>query len=149
MSTSFHIRAYQDFDQESVLSIFRLNTPRYFSPEEENDLIRFLEKEIAFYFVVESSGQVVGSGGINFQENHSIGILSWDLFHPDFQRKSLGTELLKFRIQKLSELNILRIRVRTSQLVYTIYQKNGFQLKEVVEDYWAAGIDLYLMEYFL
>jgi hypothetical protein len=35
--------------------------------------------------------------------------------------------------------------VRTTQLVYPFYQKAGFTLDKVEQDYWANGFDLYQM----
>ena len=49
-------------------------------------------------------GHVVGCGGINFAENKTIGKISWDIIHPDFQGKSLGTKLLKYRIEVLKTI---------------------------------------------
>jgi [ribosomal protein S18]-alanine N-acetyltransferase len=142
------IREYKNTDKEAILNLFSLNTPEYFSPEEENGLVFYLENEIEYYFVLEINKQIVGSGGINFSEDKTTGIISWDILHPDFQRKSLGSKLLKYRIEKLKEFSeVQKIIVRTSQLVYRFYEKQGFKLIEIVEDYWAKGFHLYKMEY--
>jgi len=141
------IRAYTNHDKESILNLFQLNTPEYFSPEEEKDLLNYLENEIDLYFVLEFDQKIVGSGGINFSEDETHAKISWDFLHPDFQRKSLGTKLLKHRLDALEKMdNVKRITVRTSQLAYSFYEKAGFKLKEVVKDYWAKGFDLYRME---
>jgi ribosomal protein S18 acetylase RimI-like enzyme len=31
-------------------------------------------------------------------------------------------------------------------LVYPFYEKHGFELIEIVQDYWSRGFDLYRME---
>ncbi|MDQ3191018.1 MAG: GNAT family N-acetyltransferase, partial [Bacteroidota bacterium] len=73
---------------------------------------------------------------------------SWDILDPNYQNKGLGSLLLKFRIEKLKEFKSLkRITVRTSQFAYKFYEKNGFELKEIIKDYWAIGFDLYNMNY--
>lgn len=142
------IREYNSHDKEAVLNIFKLNTPKYFSLEEENEIVYYLENEIEQYFVVEIDGKVVGSGGINFSKGKTTGIISWDILHPDFQGKSLGSLLLNYRLKKLKQFEeIQKITVRTSQLSYKFYQKLGFKLIEIVEDYWAKGYHLYSMEY--
>lgn len=142
------IRPYQTNDRQTIIDLFLLNTPTYFSEDEEADLHRYLDKEIDEYFVVEVDGQVVGCGGINFPSDQSKGIISWDILHPDFQGKGIGSQLLQFRIQRIIEHHrIPEIMVRTSQHVYRFYEKNGFELKEVTTDYWAPGFDLYFMEY--
>ena len=111
-------------------------------------MLFYLENEIQYYFVAEINGQVVGGGGINFSGDETVGKISWDFIHPDFQGKSLGSLLLKHRIEKLTGLTSVRqITVRTSQLAYKFYQKSGFQLFEIVENYWAKGYHLYKMQY--
>lgn len=142
------IRAYSDSDKGALLEIIKLNTPMFFSSEEEHDLVYYLDNEIEYYYVIEINGQVIGGGGINFTEDKKTGKISWDLLHPDFQRKSLGGLLLNHRIDKLKEFKELnQIIVRTSQLVYKFYEKHGFELFEIKEDYWAEGFHLYNMKY--
>jgi ribosomal protein S18 acetylase RimI-like enzyme len=142
------IRSFQASDEDAVLQLLRLNTPKYFSPEEEADLIHYLEHELEYYFVIELDNQVIGSGGFNFSDDKSTGIISWDILHPDFQGRSFGSALLRYRIEQLQQFTEHRkIVVRTSQLAYKFYEKSGFRLLEIVEDYWAEGFDLYRMEY--
>ena len=93
-------------------------------------------------------GKVGFTGGINLADERTTGKISWDILHPEYQGRSLGTRLLGFRIEKLGSLGgIRRITVRTSQLAFGFYRKQGFVLKEVKKDYWAEGFDLYAMEY--
>jgi ribosomal protein S18 acetylase RimI-like enzyme len=90
----------------------------------------------------------VGGGGFNFSGDETTGKISWDLVHPDFQARSLGSMLLKYRIEKLKAFaTVQQITVRTSQLVYQFYEKSGFELIEIVENYWAKGYHLYKMRY--
>ncbi|TCK80826.1 GNAT family N-acetyltransferase [Albibacterium bauzanense] len=142
------IKEYKDSDKAEVVNLLKLNTPSYFSTEEEKDLIYYLDNEIEKYYVIEIDNQIVGSGGINFENDKTTGIISWDILHPKFQKKKIGTLLLKYRIGVLSSIESIKtITVRTTQLTYEFYQKNGFELKEVEKDYWAEGFDLYKMEY--
>jgi ribosomal-protein-alanine N-acetyltransferase len=142
------IRAYKPTDRTTIIELLRLNTPHYFAPEEEKDLLYYLDHEIEYYFVIETDGKVVGSGGINFSDDPTTGKISWDILHPEHQGKSLGSTLLKYRIGKLKEFEKLeKIIVRTTQLVYRFYEKNGFKITDVVENYWAEGFHLYRMEY--
>ena len=45
------------------------------------------------------------------------------------------------------EQEIDAIIVRTSQLVFKFYEKHGFEVIEIVKDYWAKDFDLYYMIY--
>ncbi len=141
------IRPYEKSDFAAVISLFRLNTPLYFSSEEEEDLIYFLENEREQYYVVSINKEIVGCGGYNLSEDKSTGIICWDIVHPNFQGKSIGRNLLNYRITQIKNVKSIRkITVRTSQLVYPFYEKQGFALIEIVQDYWSKGFHLYRME---
>jgi [ribosomal protein S18]-alanine N-acetyltransferase len=148
MNSEALIREYDMKDKPAVMALFRLNAPKYFSPEEEKDLDQYLDNEIEHYFVVELCDEIVGCGGINFSEDNAAAKISWDIFHPDHQGKGLGSMLLMFRIRQLKEAGHVKlISVRTSQLAYRFYARNGFKLVEVIRDHWAEGYDMYRMEY--
>ena len=148
MNHSITIREYEPTDKDAVINLIRLNIPKYFAPTEETDLNYYLDHERELYYVLLFNEKIVGCGGINFAENKTIGKISWDILHPQYQGKSLGSQLLKYRIEKIKVIDsIQKITVRTSQLAYKFYEKQGFELNEVKEDYWAKGFDLYRMEY--
>ena len=148
MNNSITIREYKSIDKSSVMNLIRLNTPEYFAPEEENDFSNYLDNEKELYYVLLFNEKIVGCGGINFAENKTIGKISWDILHPEYQGKSLGTRLLEYRIEKLEPIkSVQKITVRTSQVAYQFYEKQGFELKEIKKDYWAKGFDMYKMEY--
>ncbi|RQO30723.1 GNAT family N-acetyltransferase [Taibaiella sp. KBW10] len=148
MKEQMEIRTYEPGDKERVLELLRLNTPAFFAAEEEQDLVYYLDHELEQYFVVIVDGKLVGAGGINFSEDRCTGKISWDIFDPAYQGKGIGSRLLQFRIDILiNNVDIQRITVRTSQLVYPFYERNGFVLQQIVPDYWAKGFDLYQMAY--
>lgn len=98
------------------------------------------------YFVVEDNGRIVGAGGINYFAD-SIARISWDIVHPDFQGKGIGSKLTRYRVDRIkANTDTEVIVVRTTQLVYKFYQKLGFELVKVERDFWAKGFDLYQME---
>ena len=108
-------------------------------------MIDYLENEIEEYFVIENKGNVIGAGGINLKG--TIGYISWDFIHPDYQGEGIGSKLLKHRINFLQATpSVEKIRVRTTQHVFKFYEKGGFKLNDTVKDYWAVGFDLYDME---
>ncbi len=142
------IRKYTPANKARILDLLRLNTPGYFAPEEEKDLVFYLDHEIEDYYMLVVEDEIIGCGGINYKENHTVGYISWDFFHPDFQGQGFGSMLLEHRINKLkADPEIKQIIVRTTQLTYKFYEKAGFQLIEQAPDYWARGFDLYKMEY--
>lgn len=142
------IRAYNPGDKPAVLALFRLNTPAFFAESEEEDLEYYLEHEAHHYFVLEVDGLLAGCGGYNLADEGKSGKISWDIFHPQQQGKGFGQALTAFRIRKLiEEEKVQHISVRTSQMAYRFYEKQGFVLEEMVADYWAPGFDLYRMRW--
>lgn len=142
------IRPYTPDDKPIVVALLQLNIPTYFAPEEKADFEIYLDEKIDLYYVVESNNEIIGCGGINLAENGTVGKISWDVFHPQFQGKGWGGQLLQYRINVLKEMpQILKITVRTSQVAYRFYEKMGFKTTEIIKDYWAKGFDLYAMEY--
>lgn len=140
------IREYHASDKPHLLAILRLNIPKYFFEAELDDLSRYLDEAVEMYYVVEVDHEIIGAGGINFDDDHT-GVISWDYLHPAFHGKGIGRELLQYRLDILCDMpNIKKIRVRTSQFTHGFYAKSGFVLKEMKNDYWAPGFDLYLME---
>ena len=142
------IRDYSESDKPEVIKILQLNTPEYFDPSEETEFIDFLDNKIEDYFVVLRNSKIVGAGGINYFLDENTSRISWDMIHPDYHGKGVGTELTQYRIDlsKTSSKNIELIVVRTSQLTYQFYKKMGFELDKIEKDYWAKNFDLYQMK---
>lgn len=141
------IRKFELRDREKVLQILRLNTPEYFSPSEENDLIHYFDFHADNYYVLENEHGLIGAGGFNISADRKTGNLSWGMVHPAYQGTGVGSKLMRYRIQRITEIDSVQvISVRTSQLVFKFYEKFGLELREVVKDYWAAGFDLYHMD---
>ncbi|MCZ2222679.1 MAG: GNAT family N-acetyltransferase [Chitinophagales bacterium] len=148
MTDLITIREYEPSDKNDVINLIKLNTPKFFATDEEEDLKKYLETERELYYVLLYDEKIVGCGGINFSDDKTIGKISWDIIHPDYQGKSLGTKLLKYRIDILNSIkSIQKITVRTSQITHKFYEKQGFELFEIKKDYWAYGFDMYNMEY--
>ncbi|AIM37334.1 GNAT family acetyltransferase [Sphingobacterium sp. ML3W] len=141
------IRAYEVKDRDVVLQIMQENIPAYFAQAEKEDLKYYLDFEIEQFFVVEKNKEVVACGGINLELEERRGVISWDMVLPSEQGKGYGSQLLDYRISILKRMDTIdKITVRTSQLTYLFYQKNGFVLDQIVKDYWAKDFDLYRME---
>lgn len=148
MNYNLHVRAYTPSDETALLQILKLNIPTYFAESEIDDLKKYLNTEVEKYFVVELNNQIVGAGGINFIDNYQEGRISWDFIDPQYHGCGIGKELLNYRLKIFKSMETIKIiSVRTSQLVYKFYEKNGFVIKEKIKDYWADGFDMYVMIY--
>ncbi len=140
------IRSYTSKDKQAVMALLRLNIPQNFDVSEENDFADYLDHHVEEYFVVEENGNIIGAGGINYFMDAQTARISWDMIHPDFQGKGIGTLLTKYRIDQIKKNpGIQVVVVRTTQLAYPFYEKIGFVLEKTEKDYWAKGFDLYYM----
>jgi len=141
------IRKFESSDREKVINLLRMNTPEFFSPNEEKDLIYYFDFHADNYYVIENQDSIIGAAGFNLSVNGKTGHLSWDIIHPEYQGKGVGSELTRFRIERIKAIETVQtLAVRTSQLAYKFYEKFGLILRETVRDYWDEGFDLYRME---
>lgn len=148
MIENLTIREYKSNDKNEVLAILKRNVPKYFAESEIEDLEDYLKHKIEKYFVAAFGDVIIGAGGINFDDNSKTAKISWDFIDAKFKGKGIGQSLLKYRIDFIQSNYVsATIKVRTSQLAYKFYEKNGFTLKEIEKDYWAKGFDLYSMTY--
>lgn len=139
------IRKYCIDDFLQVLSLFKLNAPKYFHQDEEDDLINYLQSEIEDYFVYCINNEVLGAGGINYHDKKAT--LSWDIIHPNYHGKGIGQNITNFRPDYIKKLMIYdTCVVRTSQFAFHFYEKFGFVTLEKHIDFWAEGFDMYFME---
>ncbi|GHE30887.1 GNAT family N-acetyltransferase [Sphingobacterium griseoflavum] len=148
MEKEISIRPYAPQDKTPLLEILRLLVPTYFAEEEIADFDHYLDLETELYFVAELHGKIVAAAGINFHEANKIAKLSWDFVHPAQHGKGFGTKMLQHRMDIIRCMtHIDAISVRTSQLAFQFYKKNGFELIDIQNDYWAPGFDMYKMIY--
>ena len=141
------LRAYRTSDKLQLIKLLQLNTPTYFAASEQEDFEEYLDKHSDNYYVIEVNEQIISCGGYNYDEDSTIGKLSWYIVHPNYQGKGYGKQIVQYCIKALkAQPSVKMISVRTSQLVYPFFEKLGFELKKVEKDYWAKGFDLYQME---
>ena len=138
------LRPYEPQDLEAVVAIFRSNIPKYFGPEEESGLREFLQSNhVDNYYVIEVDGEVVGAGGIAFNELESPTVsLCWGMVRADYLSKGLGKELTQFRINLArNKYPGLPLTIGTSQHTRGFYERLGFRLVEHTPDGFGPGID--------
>jgi ribosomal-protein-alanine N-acetyltransferase len=58
------IRKHEAADRNRIVELLRLNIPEYFSPNEEADLIEYLDHHADNYYVVELDSVIFGCGGL-------------------------------------------------------------------------------------
>lgn len=95
----------------------------YFSPAKVLQLNR--ERRC---FVAESDGQIVGTAAIENSE------LCTFFVHHDFQRKGIGTRLLKAIEKNALTAGIRRIKVESSITAAAFYEKAGYRKTGFVKE---------------
>ncbi len=142
------IRRFRAADSDQLIQLFDLNTPLFFDASEQMDYLDYLQYKVEDYFVVEEDRSVVAAGGVNYFEGQQQARIAWDLVHPSKQGKGIGTYLLQHRIKYIERIDFYEhIVVRTSQHSFRFYERNGFVLMQTKKDFWAVGMDLYVMEH--
>ena len=141
------LRPYQLTDKTDLIKIFRLNTPKYFHPDEEIEFVSYLTRMGATYFVIEKDKKIIGGVGYEIRKSDKSGRINWIFLDPAFHNAGIG-KLVVEQINKIlkSDPAIEKLIVRTSQLAYKFFEKLGYILVEKEKDYWAPGLDLNLME---
>jgi acetoin utilization deacetylase AcuC-like enzyme/GNAT superfamily N-acetyltransferase len=124
----------------------------FFTPEEVNVALELVQARLdtgdasGYHFLLaEQYGRLVGYacyGPI------ACTLSSFDLFwiavHPDFQSRGLGSHLLMEVEKKIRETGGTRLYVETSQRVQyastrTFYERHGYRVASVLEDFYAPG----------
>ena len=141
------IRPYQPSDKETLVEIFKLNTPTYFDPKEVNDFINYIEHQQDTYLTIEREGKIVGGTGYSINNQKQSGAITWIFFHPDYSGMGLGKQAVEHCLNILKQKpSVKKLVVTTSQFAYQFFGKFGFELIHTKKDFWGPGLDLYEME---
>jgi N-acetylglutamate synthase-like GNAT family acetyltransferase len=141
------IRPYKPNDKESLLEIFRLNTPKYFDKNELNDFEEYLEEKSETYLTIEVDNNIVGGTGYYINENDKSGRITWIFFDPNYYGIGLGKQSVEYCLELLSKNErVEKFIVTTSQLAYKFFEKFGYSINRIEKNHWGDGLDLYEME---
>ena len=97
----------------------------------------------SFIFVAVHNDVIIGysAGIIQFSEEGVVGTIMSLAVDEDYRNKNVGNTCLQKSLVALSDTTINKITlcVRESHLVAQhIYQKNGFEMSHVIDDYYDA-----------
>ena len=138
---------YQLTDKAELIKIFRLNTIKYFHPDEEKEFVSYLNKMGTTYFAIEKDKKIIGGVGYEIRKSDKSGRINWIFLDPALHNSGIGKLVAEQIIEILkSDPAVEKLIVRTSQLSYKFFEKLGYSLVEIEKDYWAQGLDLNLME---
>ena len=141
------IRPFKNTDRKKLLEIFKLNTPKYFNPNELNDFKEYLKGHSNTYLTIEHEGKIVGGAGYRVEESDKSGRITWIFLHPGYSGLGLGTQAMAYCLTILkTQPKVEKLVVTTSQLAYKFFERFGYKLVKKEKDHWGPGLDLYVME---
>lgn len=138
-------RTYTPADKGALVAILESNCPKYFRPEDVQDLIHFLDNYAdENYLVAIDDERVIGCGGHYTKEDcHGV---AWVMFESG----SLGAKDLlrvsdvfygEIESRILAESTGLDIVIYTTQLMQRLFSRYGFQTRSVTKDSFGHGLD--------
>ncbi len=145
------IRKFNHADESSCMDAFKSNVPTFFTEEEVKDFETFFRRmesghDKAHYYVVVFDQKVIGCGGFGDKENNGIFSLAWGFIHKDFHKKGLGKKLLVHRLALIKQLNPEAVIViDTTQHSFGFFEKQGFRITKITEDFYTKGMHRYDM----
>jgi len=134
-------RPYQPEDKDRCIEIFMSNTPQYFGVEEADEFRQFLETLPCSYFVAAQNDEIVACGGYGYHGKKQAIALCWGMVHADLHKQRLGEFILVERLKQIyNDFGPTVVQIDTSQHSQGFFERYGFQVKEVTENYFAAGL---------
>lgn len=145
ISADLVITPFTKQNMQEVSDLLQLNMPEYFHPNEEENLMDYLQMHGDNYFIARINNKPIGACGYHITAENE-GRISWTFIHPSFKGKGVGKALVCHCLEMIERHPVNKIIVWTSNLSWKFYEKFGFILKTIKKDHWAKGIDLYYME---
>ncbi|HVF25399.1 MAG TPA: GNAT family N-acetyltransferase [Anaerolineales bacterium] len=140
-------RPYRSEDKDRCIEIFMSNTPRYFGVEEMDEFRQFLENLPCAYFVATQNDEIVACGGHGYHGTKQAIVLCWGMVPAEFHKQRLGEFMLIERLRHIyKDFGPTIVQIDTSQHSQGFFERYGFQVKEVTDNYFAAGLHRVAME---
>lgn len=98
------------------------------------------------FLVAEKNGKIVGFVIAIKQSNNELRILMLAV-DKNFRRQGIGTSLLRELLFRFPEIRRIYLEVKVSNKeAIKFYKKNGFKIKDKIEDFYSDGSPAYIME---
>ncbi len=147
------IGLFQDNDFKEYAAVLAQTWPRAASASEEivRDRLKTLDEKGEQIWVAETGGRPVGFMLIYFENPPTPAelelegewlVVDWLDVHPNWQRKGLGTLLLKKAEKVAKKRNVSSIYTVTSvddEKMLGFSEKNHFNKGKRIKDFWGAG----------
>lgn len=149
LNTEIREMTIDDIDQ-----VMEIENLCFKHPFKRMDILHELfENEFAHIYVIELSNESLGlkqiCGFVDFWETFNSATICQIAVHPEIQRQSLGSELMKEVISdcRAKRVNAITLEVRVGNLkAINFYKKHGFKEVVIKPHYYTDGEDaIYMM----
>lgn len=142
------VKPYTIQSLESGLILFRSNTPKFFAHSEERLLENYLTQDrINYYLFFNKRKKLVAAGGYEYEHYTGNISLTWGMVHGKSHHEGYGTWLMEYRLRKIKrEFTNPNIILNTSQYTFRFYEKFGFRIEKITENYYTKGLHRYDMK---
>jgi ribosomal protein S18 acetylase RimI-like enzyme len=141
------IRRYEDRDFAEYASTLEKTTS--WGKEARDELRAMLAKVSKEQIgIAEVDGRAVGFMILTSNDDCSLEV-DWLDVHPDFQRRGIGTILVKKAVEIAKEKNCGFLSVHTwetNEKMMTFSIKNGFKIVECLRNFYGEGKDALLLK---
>jgi len=145
--TGLQFRPYTTEDKDACIEIFMSNTPRYFGVEEVDEFRRFLEAPTCAYYVATQNDEILACGGHGYHDKKKAVVLAWGMVRADLHKHGLGKFMLIERLKQIhKDFGATLVQIDTSQHSRGFFERFGFEATNVIENFFAPGIDRVDME---
>lgn len=138
-------RDYLASDKPACLGIFDANCPEFFSPNEREDYLRFLDTNPAGYEVCVVAGRLVGAFGV-FQQGQDSVSLNWILIGPGAQGLGIGSEIMTRALASARSKGVASMQIAASHKSEPFFGRFGAVTRTVIDDGWGPGMHRIDME---
>ncbi len=140
--TACTLREYTPDDLDACLRVYRSNEGEFFPEGAVKHFEDFLEHGTSYLLVVEQEGVVVGCGGLELSGDGPWATMVHGMIHHEHRRRGLGSTLLAARLSLVeTEGRPVQIRVRSGTPAAPFFGRFGFELAQVVRDYYGPGVN--------
>src|SRR5690606_15287577 len=127
---------------------------KYFAPHELKDFDEWLDKQrdrhtlggTDEYFVVELDGKIIACGGYCMNPEKTQARLTWGLVIDELHEQGIGKMFVEYRIEAIrDQFQGCEIALDTTQHTYPFFEKVGFKVAQVTDNFYTEGLHRYDM----
>lgn len=140
-----------EFKKASIQDVFNMNNLNEEILPENYPLLFWITTLLTSSnsYVAYNSNNVLVGYCLAFPESPVSGLICSLAVHPDFRNKNIANTLLSLSINSFKEQLItnIELHVRIDNIIAkNIYLKNGFEIIEIIKEYYSENQDAYLMK---